>query len=199
MQPAEVNVVTGCRRNSSNIRPVDRYALTCRNKLVVDLADTDKKRNPGMTTGIFEGKPCGPFLKQFSEADMIFAVVGPNAELSEGMRRFIALLVGSIAPEAVRVWRLEGESGARVQTKATISYIVRRRLSGASWRGIASHVINRLWFVGGGAETPSNSGNGPRKGFADGAGGVGDQFDDPFSQFAGRGSWSGDGFDATRL
>ena len=46
---------------------------------------------------------------------------------------------------------------------------------------------------------PSNGGNGPRKGFADGAGGAGDQFDDPFSQFAGRGSWTGDGFDATRL
>ena len=158
--------------------------------------------NPNVVAGTYDGAQCGPFLKRFGETNMVFAVVGPNAELSCGMRKVIKLLVDRLAPEAVRVWRLEGESGARVRAKGTISYIVRRRLAGASWRGIAAHVANRVWFANGEAPPPSN-GDGPRRGFADrsvcGNAQYGDSFDDPFSQFAGRGGRRADDYDPFRL
>ena len=162
------------------------------------LKKTDAKLNPGVVSGQYKGEPCGPFLQRFSEVKMCFAVVGPNAELSRGMVRLIDLLVDNLAPEAVRVWRLEAESGARVRTKGTISYIVRRRLAGASWRGIAAHVANRVWWINGVEPVPSN-GDGPRRGFADGNAQRGDRFEDPFSQYAGCGDWRAADYDSTRL
>ena len=146
-------------------RPSDLYEKRSLRKLVAKLRETDETLNPNVVAGTYDGAQCGPFLKRFGETNMVFAVVGPNAELSSGMRKVIKLLVDRLAPEAVRVWRLEGESGARVRTKGTISYIVRRRLAGASWRGIAAHVSNRVWFANGEAPPPSN-GDGPRRGFA---------------------------------
>ena len=65
-------------------------------------------------------------------------------------------------------------------------------------RGIAAHIANRVWWVNGAARAPSN-GDGPRDGFAAGAWERGDRFDDPYSQFAGRGDWRGNGFDSRQL
>ena len=78
------------------------------------------------------------------------------------------------------------------------NHIVRRRLAGASWRGIAAHVANRVWWINGVEPVPSN-GDGPRRGFADGNAQRGDRFEDPFSQYAGRGDWRAADYDSTRL
>ena len=125
-------------------------------------------------------------------------MVGPNGELSRGFRALIAILVDRLSAEAVRVWRLEGEAGAREQTKSSISFIVRRRVAGATMRGIAAHVVNRVWWVNGAPRVPSN-GDGPREGFAAGARERGDRFDDPYSHIAGRGDWRGNDFDSRQL
>ena len=114
----------------------------------------------------------------------------------------INVLVDRISPEAVKAWRLEGEAGARKQTRATISYMVRRRIAGASWRAIASHVNDRVWIIGG--TVPEQHGDGPRAGFGRSftCGGLDedyDHFDDPYSRFAGAGNWHGPQFDAQRL
>ena len=94
------------------------------------------------------------------------------------------------SPEAVRQWRLEGESGARLHTRGTVGFIVRRLLAGAIFRGIGNHLLNRLWYINASRGwAPGADGHGPRAGFDDTRDTSGaDRFTDPYSRFAGRGS-----------
>ena len=78
--------------------------------------------------------------------------------------------------EAVRQWYLEGESGARLHTRGTIAFLVRRRVTGAICRAIANHLNNRLWLVG--ASVPNANGDGPQDGFGD------SPFSDPYNRHA---------------
>ena len=96
-------------------------------------------------------------------------------------------------------WRLEGEAGARGETRAIIKYLIRRRIAGATFRAQASHLLNRMaTFFG--ADGPVEDWNAPRPGFRHGAEAERgyDTFDDAYTRFAGRGAW-GRRFDAEQL
>ena len=125
-------------------------------------------------------------------------VVGANGEISDDFEKLLDLLVDKLTPEAVRQWRLEGESGARLQTRGTIAFIVRRRLAGAIYKGIGEHLLHRLWYIHGSKGwAPGDDGHGPRAGFDDSGDTSGaDRFTDPYTRFAGRGAtpaYGGDG------
>ena len=170
----------------------------CLTDVVRKLRECDEKLNEGNTSCQYKGHACGPFLGKLGKLDMTFAVMGANAELSPGFHKVLQLVIDHITPEAVRVWRLEGESGPRLTTRGTIAYMVHRKLAGAAWNAIARHVIDRVWFIEGAPPSAANrsGGDAPREGFGcgddEGAAG-GDPFSDPYSRFSGRASCSGGG------
>ena len=116
-------------------------------------------------------------------------VKSKQSQVKDG-HALIARLTDEIAPEAVHQWRLEGEAGARGETRAVIKYLIRRRIAGATFRAQASHLLNRMaTFFG--ADGPAEDGNAPRPGFrhrAEAERGY-DTFDDAYTRFAGRGAW----------
>ena len=149
--------------------------------------------------GVYKGEPCGPMLHKYAQMKKYYVVMGAHGELSKDGHGLIARLTDEVVPEAVNQWRLEGEAGARGETRAVIKYLIRRRIAGATFRAQASHLLNRVARFFGGGES-AEDGNAPRPGFrrrADEERGY-DAFDDAYSRFAGRGAW-GRGFNAERL
>ena len=149
--------------------------------------------------GTYKGEPCGPMLHAYAQMKKAYVVMGAHGELSEDGHALITRLTDEIAPEAVHQWRLEGEAGARGETRAIIKYLIRRRIAGATFRAQANHLLNRtaVFF---GANGPAEDGDAPRPGFrhrADEDRGY-DTFDDAYTRFAGRGAWSR-GFDPEQL
>ena len=149
--------------------------------------------------GTYKGEPCGPMLHAYAQMKTMYVVMGAHGELSEDGHALITRLTDEIAPEAVHQWRLDGEAGARGETRAIIKYLIRRRIAGATFRAQANHLLNRtaLFF---GANGPAEDGDAPRPGFrhrADEDRGY-DTFDDAYTRFAGRGAWSR-GFDPEQL
>ena len=138
-------------------------------------------------------------LHKYAQMKKYYVVTGAPGELSKDGHGLIARLTDEVTPEAVKQWRLEGEAGARGETRAVIKYLIRRRIAGATFRAQASHLINRVakFF---GADGPAMDGDAPWPGFRHGA--EADQgydtFDDAYTRFAGRGAW-GRGFDAEQL
>ena len=184
--------------------PVDHYAEVEEGKNVtkIKLADAQWCVNldgSPRIVGTYKGEPCGPMLHKYAQMKKYYVVMGAHGELSKDGHALIARLTDEIAPEAVHQWRLEGEAGARGETRAVIKYLIRRRIAGATFRAQASHLLNRMaTFFG--ADGPAEDGNAPRPGFrhrAEAERGY-DTFDDAYTRFAGRGAWER-GFDAERL
>ena len=69
--------------------------------------------------------------------------MGAHGDLSKDGHALITRLTDEIAPEAVHQWRLDGEAGARDETRAIIKYVIRRRIAGATFRAQANHLLNR--------------------------------------------------------
>jgi hypothetical protein len=196
----------GCRAGgAANVRvPVNRYAEVheIKNVRKLKLADAQWCVNMDgspIIAGTYKGEPCGPMLHAYAQMKKAYVVMGAHGELSEDGHALITRLTDEIAPEAVHQWRLEGEAGARGETRAIIKYLIRRRIAGATFRAQANHLLNRTAaFLG--ADGPAQDGNAPRPGFrcrADEDKGY-DPFDDAYTRFAGRGAWSR-GFDAEQL
>ena len=197
---------SGCRvGGAANVRvPVNRYAEVHEIKNVRKLKQADAQwcvelDGSPRIVGTYKGEPCGPMLHAYAQMKTMYVVMGAHGELSEDGHALITRLTDEIAPEAVHQWRLEGEAGARGETRAIIKYLIRRRIAGATFRAQANHLLNRTaaFF---GADGPAQDGHAPRPGFrhrADEARGY-DTFDDAYTRFAGRGAWSR-GFDAERL
>ena len=114
--------------------------------------------------GTYKGEPCGPMLFEYARMKKMYVVMGANGELSKDGHALVTRLTDEIAPEAVHQWRLEGEAGARGETRAIIKYLIRRRIAGATFRAQANHLLNRtaLFF---GANGPAEDGDAPRPGF----------------------------------
>jgi hypothetical protein len=110
----------------------------------------------------------------------------PPAPLSPHFSKLLDELTDELTPGSVGAWRLEGESGARVETRGTIAFIVRRRVAGATYRAMAQHVLRRLWWIGGPRVNPSSGA--PDAGDVEEDEEEGDAFRDPYSRFAGRSS-----------
>ena len=140
--------------------------------------------------GTYKGEPCGPMLHKYAQMKKYYGVMGAHGELSKDGYALIARLTDAIAPEAVHQWRLEGEAGARGETRAVIKYLIRRRIAGATFRAQASHLLNRMaTFFG--ADGPAEDGHAPRPGCrhrAEAELGY-DTFDDAYTRFAGGGAW----------
>ena len=197
---------TGCRAGGDvNTKvPVNRYAGKEETKNVrkLKLADAQwcvELDGSPRIVGTYKGEPCGPMLHAYAQMKKMYVVMGAHGELSEDGHALITRLTDEIAPEAVHQWRLEGEAGARGETRAIIKYLIRRRIAGATFRAQANHLLNRtaLFF---GANGPAEDGDAPRPGFrhrADEDRGY-DTFDDAYTRFAGRGAWSR-GFDPEQL
>ena len=163
---------------------VDHYQGKETKKIENKCRTGDEKWNPGNTSGTYKGTACGPMLAYLGQSKLLVCVVGANGEISKDFKHVLDAITDHLTPEAVRLWYLEGESGTRLHTRGTIAFIVRRRLTGSIWRAHANLVLNRLWFIGGGARGAPT---------ADGRAFQGDAFDDPFSRFAGRSSSGGGG------
>ena len=198
--------VHGCRAGgvANETSPVDQYAGVEEGKNVKKLKAADAQwcvdvnGNPRIV-GTYKGEPCGPMLHKYAQMKKYYVVTGAHGELSKDGHGLIARLTDEVVPEAVNQWRLEGEAGARGETRAVIKYLIRRRIAGATFRAQASHLLNRVARFFGGGES-AEDGNAPRPGFrrkADEERGY-DAFDDAYSRFAGRGAW-GRGFNAERL
>ena len=157
---------------------------------MTQLRKHDTKWTPNDRSGMYEGSPCGPFLARLGQTNLLMCVVGANGEISADFEKLLKSLVDKLSPEAVRQWRLEGESGARLQTRGTIGFLVRRRLAGAIYNSIGNHFLDRLWWIHASRGwAPGADGNGPRPGFDDSGDTSGaDRFSDAYSRFAGRGS-----------
>ena len=95
---------------------------------------------------------------QYAQMKKSYVVMGAHGELSKDGHALITRLADEIAPEAVHQWRLEGEAGARGETRAIIKYLIRRRIAGATFRAQANHLLNRtaLFF---GANGPAEDGD----------------------------------------
>ena len=198
--------VHGCRAGgvANETSPVDQYAGVEEGKNVKKLKAADAQwcvdvdGNPRIV-GTYKGEPCGPMLHKYAQMKKYYVVTGAHGELSKDGHGLIARLTDEVTPEAVKQWRLEGEAGARGETRAVIKYLIRRRIAGATFRAQASHLINRVAMFFG-ADGPAMDGDAPRPGFrhrAEADQGY-DTFDDAYTRFAGRGAW-GRGFDAEQL
>jgi hypothetical protein len=82
-------------------------------------------------------------LHAYAQMKKMYVVMGAFGELSTDGHALITQLADEIAPEAVHQWRLDGEAGARGETRAIIKYLIRRRIAGATFRAQANHLLNR--------------------------------------------------------
>ena len=169
----------GCRAGgAANDRiPVDRYAEVEDGKNVLKLRRADARwcvnvDGSPRIVGMYKGEPCGPMLHKYAQMKKYYVVVGAHGELSKDGHALIARLTDEITPEAVHQWRLEGEAGARGETRAVIKYLICRRFAGATFRAQASHLINGVakFF---GADGPAMDGDAPARVPPQGGGGPG--------------------------
>ena len=135
---------TGCRAGGdANTKvPVNRYAgkEEIKNVRKLKLADAQwcvELDGSPRIVGTYKGEPCGPMLHAYAQMKKMYVVMGAHGELSEDGHALITRLTDEIAPEAVHQWRLDGEAGARGETRAIIKYLIRRRIAGATFRAQA--------------------------------------------------------------